>query len=172
MTSSPVLSAWNLNDGEPFAWVVPANAHPRSHHPLAGWRMKAEVYFNGHVRPHSAEFGSRYFTPAPFHGAIALPQLSFNGALRDTDFMAHDGARQKCVEGVAGKTVHPERRVRPDRRVHRAARPDEIEVEPCHVKPDPVHVEKMENILAALPKIKEIVTMIESVSDKQLPPSE
>jgi len=51
-------------------------------------------------------------------------------------------------------------------------RPDEIEVEPRHVNPDPVHVEKFEGILAALPKIKKIVTMIESVSDKQLPPSE
>ena len=58
---------WHDDAGLPEIIITAGTGHPEAHHPVAGWRLKANVYFDGSVRPFSAEFGSRFFTPAPFH---------------------------------------------------------------------------------------------------------
>ncbi len=59
--------SWSEIAGLPVAMIHGGEGHSHAHHPLAGWRMKANVYLDGTVRPFSGEFGSVFFTPAPFH---------------------------------------------------------------------------------------------------------
>jgi len=76
MTNDPVYhSNWIETDGLPIAVIDGGRGHPHAHHPLAGWRMKANIYLDGTVRPFSGEFGSRFFSMSPMDPAARRAQL-------------------------------------------------------------------------------------------------
>jgi Glycosyl hydrolase 36 superfamily, catalytic domain len=88
---------WSMIDGLPVCRISqPAGSagHPHAHHPLAGWRMKANVYFDGTVRCFSGEFGSRFFAPAPFHATARRAQVVIDGVSRDLDLNREPAAER------------------------------------------------------------------------------
>lgn len=86
-------SVWSEHEGLPTAWVETGSGDPCAYHPLAGWRMKAEVYLDGSVRPLSAEFGSRYFAPAPFHVGHRRARLIIGDTDQELDLQRLRGVR-------------------------------------------------------------------------------
>ena len=100
---------FNINRSEyqglPTAWVDTGSGDPHAHHAMAGWRMKAEVYFDGSVRPMSAEFGSRYFTPAPFHSGHRRARLIVGDIVTELDLQRLTGVRWVLGPGSAQATA-------------------------------------------------------------------
>jgi hypothetical protein len=103
--SIPFHSSWSEFQDLPTAWVEAGSGDPYAHHPLAGWRMKAEVYLDGSIRPLSAEFGSRYFAPAPFHPGHRQTSLIVGDTVRELDLQRLPGVRWMLGPGSAQATV-------------------------------------------------------------------
>ncbi len=67
--------------------------------------MKGEVYLDGSVRPMSAEFGSRYFAPAPFHPGHRRASLIVGDTATELDLQRLPGVRWVLGPGSAQATV-------------------------------------------------------------------
>ncbi|MBI4023555.1 MAG: hypothetical protein HY360_01150 [Verrucomicrobia bacterium] len=101
---------WGDEDDLPVARIHGGKGHPHAHHPVAGWRLKANVYMDGTVRLFSGEFGSRFFNPAPFHPGARKTRLLFSERMVEIDFNRDEAqrwlgigrfsARLKCPTGA------------------------------------------------------------------------
>ena len=103
--SARLHSTWTLQEALPTAWVESTGGNPYAHHVLAGWRMKAEIYLDGSVRPLSVEFGSRYFVPAPFHPGHQKARLILAGGEVELDLQRLPGVRWALTPGAAQAVV-------------------------------------------------------------------
>jgi len=96
---------WTERNTLPVAVVRAGTGHPQAHHPLAGWRLKANVYLDGSVRLFSGEFGSVFFNRAPFHEGAQRIRLVFGDRTEELD-LNRLGARLELGIGTFSAQVN------------------------------------------------------------------
>jgi hypothetical protein len=66
---------WNDTSLIPEAVITGGEGHPQAYHNVSGFRLKSYVYLDGTARFLSGEFGSQFFTKAPFQENFKKPIL-------------------------------------------------------------------------------------------------